>query len=240
MLNIDLRQKTSRIRKIPKDAKYKKRADRKYLIGRKYEDYLKFIEENPSLTIVQMDTVYNDITNGPFIQTFKFINTGFIFALYHKEKTSLSMTQGVYTLYEILGQDVFREQVNIILTDNGPEFYDALNMECFAGFQQTRLFYCDPMMSGQKGSLENKHKELRYILPKKVSLIDLGLKSQESLSLVLSHVNSASLKSLGNKSSLELMQFMFPNMYKALLDFGIKMIPKDEIILKPNLLNQFR
>ncbi len=32
------------------------------------------------------------------------------------------------------------------------------------GTRRTRVFYCDPMQSGQKGSLENMHRELRYIL----------------------------------------------------------------------------
>ena len=36
----------------------------------KYEDYLDFVKANPSLITTEMDTVYNDITNGPFIQTF--------------------------------------------------------------------------------------------------------------------------------------------------------------------------
>ena len=41
--------------------------------------------------------------------------------------------------------------------------------------RRTRIFYCDPMASGQKGSLENNHKEIRYICPKENDLNDLDL-----------------------------------------------------------------
>ena len=238
LLDINLRQKTSRIRKISKDPKFKKRADRKYLKGRQYEDYLNYIEANPSASIVQMDTVYNDVSNGPFIQTFKFLNSGFIFCVYHREKTSKAMVSGVQLLYNTLGSDVFSKQVNVILTDNGSEFYDALNMEFIDDALRTHIFYCEPMQSGQKGSLENKHRELRYILPKKKNLSELGLKDQTSLNVITSHVNSASLKTLNGKSSLELIRFLYNDMYDKLVEFGIKEIPKNDIILKPYLLKK--
>ena len=53
----------------------------------------------------------------------------------------------------------------------------------------TRIFYCDPMASGQKGSLENNHKEIRYICPKENDLNDLVLNSQEKANLIVSHIN---------------------------------------------------
>ena len=65
------------------------------------------------------------------------------------------------------------------------------------------------MQSGQKGTLENKHIELRYILPKGTDLKELGLTCQYRLNLVLSHVNSSPCELLGNKSPLELTEFMY-------------------------------
>jgi len=35
-----------------------------------------------------------------------------------------------------------------------------------AGKSRTRLFYCDPMASWQKGRLEKNHEFIRYIIPK--------------------------------------------------------------------------
>ena len=92
---MDLRRQVSR--KLPKKkaAGFKKRADRKYLIDRTYKDYKSFLLENPGAFVVQMDTVYNDESNGPFIQTFKFVRSGLLFALYHTEKTSFSMLKDI-------------------------------------------------------------------------------------------------------------------------------------------------
>ncbi len=104
------------------------------------------------------------------------------------------------------------------------------------GSRRTRVFFCDPMQSGQKGTLENKHVELRYILPRQTDLRGLGLVSQDALNLVLSHINSAPVESLGGKSPLELTAFLYPDLYEKLLTFGIRKIESDRVIRKPYLL----
>lgn len=236
---LDLRRQVSR--KLPKKkAKtYKKRADRKYLDGRTYKDYKAYLSDNPEVFVTQMDTVYNDETNGPFLQTFKFVRAGIILALYRKEKTAVSMKEGVDILESILGTELFHKYVHVLLTDRGTEFSSAEAMENSSdGTRRTRVFYCDPMQSGQKGTLENKHIELRYILPKETNLRELGLTCQSDLNLVLSHVNSSPCEVLGNKSPLELAEFMYQDLYEKLLAFGIHQIEKDQIILKPYLLKQ--
>ncbi|MBS6729393.1 MAG: hypothetical protein KH260_08905 [Lachnospiraceae bacterium oral taxon 082] len=80
----------------------------------------------PNALITQMDTVCNNETTGPFIQTFKFIPSGILFALYQTEKTSTAMKNGVDTLEDILGDEVFRKYVNVLLTDRGSEFYNVI------------------------------------------------------------------------------------------------------------------
>ena len=89
-----------------------------------------------------------------------------------------------------------------------------------------------------KGTLENKHIELHYILPKRTDLKALGLSGQEALNLLLSHVNSSLRESLGGRSPLELTRFMYPDLYEKPYAFRIKMIPKDQVILKPYLLKK--
>ena len=184
-----------------------------------------------------MDTVYNDETSGPFIQTFKILRASILIGILHKEKSAQAMIDGVNMLENILGSDVFRKYAHVILTDRGSEFSAADKLETSKdGTKRTRIFYCDPMQSGQKGSIENKHTELRYIFPKKTNLSALGLINQNVLNLAMSHLNSAPLKILGGKSSLEFTEFLFPDLYEKLLEFGIQKIDKDEIILKPYLL----
>ena len=197
------------------------------------------LSDHPEVFVAQMDTVYNDETNGPFLQTFKFVRAGILLALYRNEKTSASMKEGIDILESILGTELFRKYVHVLLTDRGSEFSAAEAMEASRdGTRRTRVFYCDPMQSGQKGTLENKHIELRYILPKGTDLKELGLTCQSRLNLVLSHVNSSPCELLGNKSPLELTEFMYQDLYEKLLAFGIHPIEKDQIILKPYLLKQ--
>jgi len=69
-----------------------------------------------------MDTVYNDVSNGPFIQTFKFLDYGFLFGMYHNAKDAEAMLQGVNVLETILGTELFLKCVEVLKTDNGPEF----------------------------------------------------------------------------------------------------------------------
>lgn len=236
---LDLRRQVSR--KIPKkkSCEYKKRADRKYLLGRTYKDYREYISENPDAFVTQMDTVYNDGTNGPFIQTFKFVPAGLLFAIIHETKTSETMKNGVDLLEAILGKETFRKYVHVLVTDRGAEFTAADAMENSSdGTRRTRVFYCDPMQSGQKGSLENKHIELRYVLPKGTDLRALGLTDQNALNLVISHVDSAPVEKLGGKSPLELAEFMYHDLYKKLEAYGIHKIEKDKVILKPYLLKK--
>lgn len=234
---MDLRRQVSRKLPKKKSRTYKKRADRKFLLGRTYKDYKEYISENPDVFVTQMDTVYNDETNGPFIQTFKFVNAGVLFAVYHRDKTAQSMKEGVDLLESILGIELFRKYVHVLLTDRGSEFSAADAMETASDkTRRTRVFYCDPMQSGQKGTLENKHIELRYILPKGTDLQVLGLTDQNALNLALSHVNSAPVEKLGGKCPLELTDFMYHDLYEKLEAFGIHKIEKDKVILKPYLL----
>lgn len=237
LLDIDLRIKTKR--KITKKAsnKYKKREDKKYLNGRTYDDFINYTAENKNLSVVEMDTVYNNGSTGPFMQTFKFLDYSFMFIVYQEEKTAKSMVEGVDFLEKILGEDLFSEEVAIIKTDRGSEFCDAEGFEKEENeSRRTRIFYCDPMASGQKGSLENNHKEIRYICPKENDLKDLELNSQEKANLIVSHINSKSKEHLKGKSPLEVMEFMNPALYQKFKDFGIERINKDNIVLKPYLL----
>lgn len=237
LIDIDLRIKTKR--KITKKAsnKYKKRKDKKYLNGRTYDDFINYTAENKNLSVVEMDTVYNNGSTGPFMQTFKFLDYSFMFIVYQEEKTAKSMVEGVDLLEKILGKELFNEEVAIIKTDRGSEFSDAEGFEKEENeSRRTRIFYCDPMASGQKGSLENNHKEIRYICPKENDLKALGLNSQEKANLMVSHINSQSKEHLKGKSPLEVMEFMNPALYQKFKDFGIEKINKDNIVLKPYLL----
>ena len=229
-------------RKLPrKQAElYKKREDRKFLKGRTYKEYKDYIAEHPNAFTVQMDTVYNDVSHGPFMQTFKFTNFPLFFAVYHAERTAASMIAGVDLLESVLGSECFNKYVEVLLTDRGGEFCAADAIELRRdGTRRTRVFYCDPMQSGQKGTLENHHAELRYILPKETDLRALGLTGQEPLNLICSHLNSVPKESLHGKSCFDCTGFYAPELLQRFLDYGLSVIPAVEITLKPYLIKPF-
>jgi Transposase and inactivated derivatives, IS30 family len=228
-------------RKIPKAKKnlYKKRTDWKFLKNRTFNDFKELLNDNPNLKIAQMDTVYNDVSNGPFIQTIKILNLPVLIAIFHKEKTAKAMVDGLNLLEEKIGTDLFKKYIDVITPDRGSEFFDAEGLETsMDGTCRCKIYYCDPMQSHQKASLENNHEDLRYVLPKEKNLEILGLTSQEKLNIVLSHINSYPKEKLNGKTPIELVKFLAPDLAEKLESFGIKQIPKDKIILNPALLKK--
>lgn len=234
---IDLKRVVRRKMSKQKRNTYKPRKDNRYLTGRKYADFLIYMEKNPNAKVVEMDTVYNDVSNGPFLQTFKFREYDLLICIYQTVKDSLHMLDGILLLEKILGKEMFEKEVEVILTDRGSEFVLAEEAEIREdGTRRTRMFYCDSMASWQKGSLENVHLLVREICPKGCDLHALGLTSQEKANLISIHINSYPKEKLHGRSSIQLLHFYNEEMAKKLYDFGITEIPPDEVILKPYLL----
>ena len=239
LTNCDLRNQVKRRRrKMKKEVavQYKKRKDYSYLEGRKYTDYQTFTALHPTAKVCEMDTVYNKVT-GPFIQTFKFVPLQLQIGIYHEEKTAESMLQGVNLVEKILGGDCFRKYVEVLLTDRGSEFSKADEIEHDSRHRiRTHVFFCDPMQSGEKGSCEQNHTRIRMVLPKKKELKSMGFTDQEAANLLFSHTNSLRVDSLGGESALGFAKKHAPDLYKALVKFGIAHIPSDQVHLKPDLL----
>ena len=93
-------------RKISKKKKLKKRAEPADYTGRKYEDYIEFIKNNPCSPTTEMDTVYNH-QEGPYIQTFMFENTGFMIGLLKQHKTAEEMSDSLNYFQDILPAEMY-------------------------------------------------------------------------------------------------------------------------------------
>ena len=91
----------------------------------------------------------------------------------------------------ILGADGTRRVFRAVLTDNGAEFSDEAAIAALLGEGpgETRLFYCDPRRSDQKGACERNHVEIRKLLPKGAG-IRFDRLAPADLALAMSHVNS--------------------------------------------------
>ncbi len=220
--------------------KYKKRKEPTNYENHKYKDYLKFKEDNLEVPTTEMDTVLNS-QSGPFIQTFYFEGSSIMIGFIHKEKTSESMARTLDNLENKLGHDLYRELFPLILTDRGVEFekVDLFEFNQETGEFRTNIFYCDAYQSSQKPHIENNHNYIRDIIPNEVDISNI---TQEDLDLMFSHINSTPRNSLKGKTPYEVFAFMFstsdnPNRGKEILNLlNIKVIKRDEVILKPYLL----
>ena len=123
---------------------------------------------------------------------------------------------------------------SLILTDNGHEFTDILGMErSIFGGKRTKIFFCEPNRSDEKGNCENNHKYIRYIIPKGYSLEPY---SQMDISIMMNHINSFKRKSIYGRSPYEMAMAVLPSDFFILL--GLEIISPEKVILTPSLLSQ--
>ena len=85
-----------------------------------------------------------------------FVASDDAFKIDNKEASSVNSCFKL--LKELLGYEKFHELFPIILTDNGVEFSKPDEIELNGNHVfKTKLFYCDPGHSEQKGKIENNH-----------------------------------------------------------------------------------
>ena len=122
----------------------------------------------------------------------------------------------------------------VLLTDNGTEFGNPLSLEFNAeGIGRTRIFYCNPRASYQKGMIEKNHEFIRYVLPKGTSFDKL---LQTDINLMINHINSLGRNSLNWFAPLDVAKFTMDK--EVLKKLNLKKIPTDEIQLNTKLLKK--
>ena len=214
-------RRKSKLPSIPKEAKK----------GRSYEDFQNYLALNQLNYWMEMDTVMGRM-GGKVLLTFNLSFCNFIFARLMDNKTALEVTKHLYKLKNTLHQadkDFFL-LFPVILTDNGGEFarVDDIEMDVRG---ESKLFFCDPNRSDQKGRIEKNHTLIRDILPKGTSFDNL---TQEDINLVCSHVNSVKRAALNGKSAYELFAFTYGEEIPKLL--GISKIPAEDVCQSSTLL----
>ena len=225
---------------LPRKVKYKKRktharkepCDYSIREGRTYEDFHKYVAQNPELSIVEMDTVEGG-KGGKVLLTFLIRSCRLQLAFLMESKSQSCVRECFQWLRGTLGEILFSTVFAVILTDNGSEFLDPLSLECDSdGITRIRVFFCDPNCSYQKGMLEKNHEYIRYVLPKGSSFDHL---SQNHINLLLNHLNSSARDSLNGKTPFQTGEFLLPTPFLPALN--LLKIPPDEVFLKPQLLN---
>ena len=226
---------------FPRIVKYKKRKnnkrrtrqEREILNNRKYEDFIEFTAKNSELNIVEMDTVEGLMSDSKCILTLFWRKSNFMLMFLLESQTTDEVTRVFEYLQETLLEDDYKRLFQIILTDNGHEFYDVNNIECNhrTGEFISHLFFCDPSASWQKGGIEKNHEFIRYVLPKKTTFKNL---TQNDCNIIVNHINSLCRESLNNKCPFKAMLFLCDEPTLNILNMYY--IEPDEVQLNKDLI----
>ena len=163
-------------------------------------------------------------------------------ALPLEEKTAGCVADALEGVRAILGADGTRRVFRAVLTDNGAEFSDEAAIAALLGEGpgETRLFYCDPRRSDQKGACERNHVEIRKLLPKGAG-IRFDRLAPADLALAMSHVNSEPRGALGFATPARAFRAMLGEDAAALLDaYGVEDVPLGDLDLTPGLIERAR
>lgn len=234
---LDMPQKASR---KPVKPRYKTQ-NRSYKLdpackqGRHYEDYEQYMANSPGLHHVQMDTVEGE-KGGKAILTLHFVEAQFMLGFLRDRNDARSVKDIFNELCSLLGLETFQELFPAVLTDNGSEFSDplALEIDPVTGGTRTRIFYCHPNSSFEKGAAEQNHRLMRYVLPKRKS--SFNSLTQEKVNCMMSHVNSYLRASRGDISSFDLFRLLHDPDGHIVEKLGLSKVEPDDVFLKPALL----
>ena len=201
------------------------------LNGRTYEDYINYTKEKDIL-IVQFDTVVGKLVDNKKILTIHWPSFHFQIGILLEKLSPAFVNNALMELKNKLGLETYKILFQVILTDNGIEFSLLDEIENDEnGELITKVFFCDPYKSSQKGACERNHEFIRYVLPKGVSFDNLN---QKDVDLIFSHINSTPRNSLGFKTPFELFKTAFG--IDVLRILNINEINKDDVHLKPELI----
>lgn len=233
--NIDMRRKVRYKCKPRKTGTRVSLAAKEFRIGRTYEDFQKYLQANPGISIVELDTVEggrDNSTQAFMTMLFRSCSLMLIFVL--AEKSQDRIIEVFDLLCSKLGIETFKELFPVILTDNGTEFQFPLRIESDQnGELRTKVFYCNPNASWQKGMLERNHEYIRYVIPKGQSL---NTYSQADATILMNHINSEARDSLNGCTPFRLSELLLNNKLHKILK--LKEIQPDNVSLKPSLLKK--
>lgn len=211
---------------LPRKVKYKKRkkennSDYKrkmaLLINRTYEEYIIRLdkEKNKKLNIWQLDTVIGLQTDKKCLLTFLLVETNFMIIRLLDKKDVNNVDEEFTKIKNTLGIELYKNTIDIILTDNGIEFYDPIHLEynLDTGEKLCSVYYCHPNSPDEKPEIEKNHEYIRYVLPKKTSFEHL---TKEDIKLLEDNINNIPRDILGGKTPYELTKEKFPELIKKL------------------------
>ena len=231
--NIDLPKKV-RYKKRRENEKQRIRRETAVRKGRTYEDFKEYIAQHPDCSIVEMDTV-EGIKGGKVFLTLLFRQSKFMLIYLMEKKNTECVEKAFKNIKRILGVEKYQRLMEVILTDNGSEFFNPMSIEKIEETEEivSHVFYCDPETPGQKGAIEKNHVYIRKVLPKGCSFDGL---TQEETDILMSNINSTSRDSLNGKTPYDAMLLMLDE--ETIEKLGTIKIIADEVSLSPNLIKR--
>ena len=210
LTNLDLPRKVKYKKRTKKENKeYKKKLS--LLINRTYEDYIIRLEEEKSkkLNIWQLDTVIGLQTDKRCLLTFLMVETNFMIIRLLDKKDVFHVDEEFTKIKTALGSELYKKVIDIILTDNGTEFYDPIHLEydLDTGEKLCSVYYCHPNSPDEKPEIEKNHEYIRYVISKKSSFEHL---TKEDIKLLEDNINNIPRDILGGKTPYELTKEKFP------------------------------
>ncbi|MDR3259448.1 MAG: IS30 family transposase [Fusobacteriaceae bacterium] len=201
---------------------------------RTYKDFIEYMKENPNTNVVEMDTVVGCMGSKKVFLTLFFRNSKFMLIYLLDNKTQKSVKSVFDELKTGLGIKNFLAIFPIILTDRGSEFGNPESIEKIGYLKKkTKIFFCDPLASCQKGQIEKNHEYIRYILPKGTSFDDL---TKKEVLLIMNNINSTPRQSLNGHTPFDLASLLMPK--GILTKVKSKKIEGADIILNSSLLKK--
>jgi len=203
------------------------------LIGRRKEDFDIHMTMNPESCVVQMDSVAAPRPEKRCLLTILFTDSSLQLAFLREHNDAISVVRILDHLKQKLGMLEYHRLFEVVLADNGSEFSNPMEMEVDPDTLDSvsKVFYCHPMASWEKGKCENNHALIRRILPKKHSFSELN---QEKVTLMMNHINSYPRAQFGGKSAYDI--FVIKHGKDAAEKLGLVKIRPEDVILRPDLL----
>ena len=231
--NIDLPRKV-RYRKRKRNVSKNKseRKEQMCRIGRSYQDFIKYKEDNKVEYFVEMDTV-EGIKGHSILLTLCFVPFNFMIAFKMESQTVKEVSNKIASLKQLLGYELFHKLFPVILTDNGKEFKRPdLIEDNGPDVKDTKVFFCDARRSDQKGSIEVTHEYIRRFIEQET---DFDSYSQEDILLMMNHINNTKREKLNGNTPFNLLVEKFG--IDTINKLGFYFIDSKDIILNPSLFN---
>ena len=179
-----------------------------YRKNRTYEDWLVYSNEYEPINVWEMDCLEGKKGKDEHVLLSLLHRTSNLQLFFKLEaQTTKCVNQTLNKIKKHLGNDLFKEIFEVILTDNGSEFKDPKSMEACpnTGELLTEIFYCQPRRSDQKGKCEKNHVHLREAIPKAISFNDY---SQERINEISNNINNYPRKMFNYNSPFQIISVM--------------------------------